>query len=128
MIEWLASKGEVFEPLMPTRTGTASVMHSYPWPGRDLYQQQRASPSVPISGLFWHIDVLEGAGMDSTRDLNLCELDSWARKLTEFGPDDQIIGWVSHPDTTGTPLVWTFGGGVFDYGTRKPRSTSEISS
>lgn len=128
VIEWLASKGEVFEPLDAYLAPELRERDAFLPMARDeiYYQQQTwALPfGTDIRGLFWHIDVLEETGMDSTRGPeSLHELDSWARKLTEFGPDDQIIRlgfapWIYNWNLQG--WFWTFGGGVFDYGTRKP--------
>ncbi len=128
VIEWVAGKGEVFEALDAYLAPELRDRDAFLPMARDeiFFQQQTwALPfGTDIRGLFWHIDHLEEAGIDSTRGpKSLSELDDRARKLTRIDPDDQIIRlgfvpWIYNWNLQG--WFWTFGGGVFDYTTRRP--------
>jgi multiple sugar transport system substrate-binding protein len=128
VVEWVASKGEIFEPLDAYLARELQGPDAFlPMAQTEIVFQGRtwAAPfGTDIRGLFWHNEVLEEAGVDSSQGpKNLSELDSRARKLTKLGADDRLIRlgfapWIRNWNLQG--WFWAFGGGVYDDKARKP--------
>jgi multiple sugar transport system substrate-binding protein len=128
IVEWVASKGEIFEPLDAHLARELQEPDAFlPMAQTEIVFQGQtwAAPfDTDVRGLLWHNDVLQEAGIDSSQGpRSLDELDSRARKLTKLDADDRLIRlgfapWIQNWNLQG--WFWTFGGDVYDAETRRP--------
>lgn len=123
VIEWLLQ-----DRLMPVRADAGLFRTRYAKSALaevDWFGQIWGVPwDIDIRGLFWNVDMLERAGIDSARPpTSFAELDRNAQKLTRQMTDGgyQEIGFVPWINNWYPPgWFWAFGGDVYDYKAMQP--------